>query len=56
MQGTLPWTSCVRRSDRPILHLQPLRRAPNLVDRDGMEFNNKAERVKQELWVSLTIM
>jgi hypothetical protein len=23
------------------------------VDRDGREFNNKAERVKQELWVSL---
>jgi hypothetical protein len=30
--------------------------APNLVDRDDREFNNKAERVKQELWVSLTIM
>jgi hypothetical protein len=29
---------------------------PNEVDRDGREFNNKAERVKQELWVSLTIM
>jgi hypothetical protein len=26
------------------------------VDRDGRESNNKAERVKQELWVSLTIM
>ena len=26
------------------------------VDRDGREFNNKAERVKQELWVSLSIM
>jgi hypothetical protein len=26
------------------------------VDRDGREFNNKAERVKQELWVSLTII
>jgi hypothetical protein len=26
------------------------------VDRDGREFNNKAERVKQELWVSLTIL
>jgi hypothetical protein len=30
--------------------------APNAVDWDGREFNNKAERVKQELWVSLTIM
>jgi hypothetical protein len=30
--------------------------APDAVDRDGREFNNKAEQVKQELWVSLTIM
>jgi hypothetical protein len=30
--------------------------AHNAVDRDGREFNNKAERVKQELWVSLSIM
>jgi hypothetical protein len=30
--------------------------APDAVDQDGREFNNKAERVKQELWVSLTIM
>jgi hypothetical protein len=30
--------------------------APVAVDQDGREFNNKAERVKQELWVSLTIM
>jgi hypothetical protein len=30
--------------------------APDVVDWDGREFNNKAERVKQELWVSLTIM
>jgi hypothetical protein len=30
--------------------------APDAVDRDSREFNNKAERVKQELWVSLTIM
>jgi hypothetical protein len=30
--------------------------APDEVDRDDKEFNNKAERVKQELWVSLTIM
>jgi hypothetical protein len=30
--------------------------AHNAVDRDGQEFNNKAERVKQELWVSLSIM
>jgi hypothetical protein len=29
--------------------------APNAVDWDDREFN-KAERVKQELWVSLTIM
>jgi hypothetical protein len=27
--------------------------APDVVDRDGREFNNKADRVKQELWVSL---
>ena len=27
--------------------------APDAVDRDDREFNNKAERVKQELWVSL---
>jgi hypothetical protein len=26
------------------------------VYRDDREFNNKAERVKQELWVSITIM
>jgi hypothetical protein len=30
--------------------------APNAVDRDSREFNNKAERVKQELWVSFSIM
>jgi hypothetical protein len=30
--------------------------APNAVDRDDREFNNKTERVKKELWVSLTIM
>jgi hypothetical protein len=30
--------------------------APDAVHRDNSEFNNKAERVKQELWVSLTIM
>jgi hypothetical protein len=30
--------------------------APDAVDQDGQEFNNKAERVKQELWVSLSIM
>jgi hypothetical protein len=30
--------------------------APDAVNRDDREFNNKAERVKQELWVSLTIM
>jgi hypothetical protein len=30
--------------------------APDAVDRDGREFNNKAERVKQELWVSLSII
>jgi hypothetical protein len=30
--------------------------ALDAVDRDDREFNNKAERVKQELWVSLTIM
>ena len=28
--------------------------APDAVDRDGRQFNNKAERVKQELWVSLS--
>jgi hypothetical protein len=30
--------------------------AHDAVDRDDREFNNKAERVKQELCVSLTIM
>jgi hypothetical protein len=30
--------------------------APDAVDRDDREFNNKAERVKQELWISLGIM
>jgi hypothetical protein len=30
--------------------------APDVVDRDDREFNNKAQRVKQELWVSLSIM
>jgi hypothetical protein len=30
--------------------------APDAIDRDDREFNNKAERVKQELWVSLNIM
>jgi hypothetical protein len=30
--------------------------APDAVDRDDREFNNKAERVKQESWVSLSIM
>jgi hypothetical protein len=30
--------------------------APDAVDWDDREFNNKTERVKQELWVSLTIM
>jgi hypothetical protein len=54
VQGTLPWTGGVRRSDGPSLHHYAI--APNVVDRDGREFNNKAERVKQELWVSLSIM
>jgi hypothetical protein len=56
VQGTLPWTGGVRRSDGSSLHLRPLHRCPDAVDRDGREFNNKAERVKQELWVSLSIM
>jgi hypothetical protein len=30
--------------------------APDVVDREGQEFNNKTDRVKQELWVSLNIM
>jgi hypothetical protein len=30
--------------------------APDVVDWDAREFNNKVERVKQQLWVSLTIM
>jgi hypothetical protein len=30
--------------------------APDVVDRDAREFNNKVEWVKQQLWVSLTIM
>jgi hypothetical protein len=30
--------------------------ALDVVDRDGREFNKKAEWVKQELWVSLSIM
>jgi hypothetical protein len=30
--------------------------APDAVDRDDREFNNKAKLVKQELWVSLSIM
>jgi hypothetical protein len=30
--------------------------APDAVDRDDWEFNNKAEWVKKELWVSLSIM
>jgi hypothetical protein len=30
--------------------------APDAVDRDNIEFNNKAELVKEELWVSFTIM
>ena len=28
--------------------------APDVVDREGREFNNKAERVKQELWVNIS--
>jgi hypothetical protein len=30
--------------------------APDAVDRDDGEFNNKAERVNQELWVNLSIL
>jgi hypothetical protein len=30
--------------------------APDVVDRDDREFNNKVKRVNQELWVSLTIL
>jgi hypothetical protein len=30
--------------------------APDVVDWDDREFNNKVDQVKQELWVSLTIM
>jgi hypothetical protein len=30
--------------------------APDAVDWDDREFDNKAERVKQELWVSLPIL
>jgi hypothetical protein len=29
---------------------------PDALDRDDREFNKKAERVKQELWVSITIL
>jgi hypothetical protein len=29
--------------------------APDAVDRDDREFNNKAARVKQELWVSVGV-
>jgi hypothetical protein len=29
---------------------------PDAVGRDDREFNNKAERVKQEMWVSLSII
>jgi hypothetical protein len=29
---------------------------PNEVDRDDRDINNKAKRVKQELWVSLPIL
>ena len=29
---------------------------PDGVDQDGRKFNNNAERVKQELWVSLPIL
>jgi hypothetical protein len=41
----------------PSIHPPPSRcsqrRHPDAVDWDNREFNNKAERVKQELWVSL---
>jgi hypothetical protein len=30
--------------------------APDAIDRDDSEFNNKAERANQVLWVSLSIM
>jgi hypothetical protein len=30
--------------------------APDVVDQDDREFNNKAEWVKQDLWVSLPIL
>jgi hypothetical protein len=30
--------------------------APDAIDQDDREFNNKAERVKQDLWVSLPIL
>jgi hypothetical protein len=52
MQGTLPWTCRVRRSDGPAYTFDHYAVTPDVVDRDGREFNNKAERVKQELWVS----
>jgi hypothetical protein len=48
---SLDWLSTP--GDGPSLHLRSLCRRPDAVDWDDREFNNKAEPVKQELWVSL---
>jgi hypothetical protein len=48
---SLAWL--VRWSGGAYLYVRPIRRPPpDTEDRDGRVFNNKAERVKQELWVS----
>jgi hypothetical protein len=56
VQGTLSWTNKYARVMGLACTFDHYVVAPDAVDQDGREFNNKAERVNQELWASLTIM
>jgi hypothetical protein len=56
VQGTLPWTVEYAGVTGPAYSFDHYAITPDAVERDGREFNNKVERVKQELWVSLSIM
>jgi hypothetical protein len=49
---SLAWLSTLELWGRPIYTFDQYTAAPDTEDRNGRVFNNKAERVKQELWVS----
>jgi hypothetical protein len=53
VQGTLPWIVEYAGVTGPVYSFDHYAVAPDAVDQNDMEFNNKAKGVKQELWVSL---